>query len=256
MKLILKLAIATSLALASHALADHGEANLQLLVQIRNPEVVSRDPDGNISVDNRASRLVETVVEEADIDYRIQLYPWARIMQELSAQSNVIAFPIARTPDREADMHWIGMIRPMEINLYGLRERIPQLPRTFEDAREIEVGVIRGDFVDQFLADQGFTQLVRLTNLDNALTLLDRNRFSLFPFESRGVEEMLRQNNLPADHLVPVINLPDASTEIFFAVSKQTDTHIKELLEAAYRRVVEDGRYEQIMGIRHDSRFQ
>ena len=242
--------------LATSAHADHGEANLQLLVQIRNPEIVTRANDGSITVDNRASRLVETVVAEADIDYQVQVYPWARIMQELNARKNVIAFPIARTPEREDSMHWVGMIRAMEMNLYGLRDRASQLPQSFEEARQSDIGVIRGDFVDHYLADRGFTQLVRLNNLDNALTLLDRRRFSLFPFEARGVAEMLQQNNLPNDYLLPIISLPGASTEIFFAVSTHTDSHIKELLEAAYQRVVEDGRYEQIMGMPHNSRFQ
>ena len=84
------------IAVATSAHADHGEANLQLLVQIRNPEIVTRGNDGSITVDNRASRLVETVVAEADIDYQVQVYPWARIMQELNARKNVIAFPIAQ----------------------------------------------------------------------------------------------------------------------------------------------------------------
>lgn len=234
---------------------EGSEASLQLLVQIRDPAVVSRHPDGSISIDNRASRLMEAVLAEANISYEIQLYPWIRMLQEIKSRKNVLIYPMPRTADRGKDVYWIGTIRPATTNLYGLRERMSELPTTLSDARERSIGVIRGSGTEQYLEGQGFTQLRRFADIKNPIIMLERNRFDLFPFQPRGVQKLLQRQNLPSDYLVPMISLQDLTTEWYFAVSNQTDEHIKNALTDAYQRVVADGRYARIMGIEYSTSF-
>lgn len=245
--LIFLLAIVGGL-LATFSHADHEKVKLQVLAQIRNPDLASYDSEGKISIDNRASRLIEAVLEEAGIDYEYRLFPWARILQELSAHKNIIAYPIARTADRESEMRWLGQIRPVNIYLYGLRAKSAQLPASLEEARNTAIGVIREDVADDYLTKEGLTELVRVNDLANAITMLERGRFELFPFEAHGVDEMLRLNNLPSNYLVPVVKLDSISTDLYFSMSNHTDDHVRELLQSAYQRLAEDGTYKEIMG--------
>lgn len=204
---------------------------------------------------SESTQLIVTLLERAGYPYKFSLSPWSRIFQLLETRPNILSYPVARIPDREDNLYWVGMMRPIAISLYGLRKNRDQLPTTLDAAKDFQVGVLRDDAIDNYLVSQGFENLVRFSNLENSLDMLQRERFDLFPFDAVGAERILQQKNLSADLLVPMVPLEAISTESFFVLSLSSDPDIKRRLRETYIELVEDGTFERIMGFEHDSQY-
>ena len=61
--------------------------------------------------------LVQGILAEADIQQEILAGPWERLIQEAQDKPNVLVFPLARTPEREKEFHWV---LPLTSNVYGV----------------------------------------------------------------------------------------------------------------------------------------
>jgi len=236
----------------------HAADNLPVIeihAQVRLASMSANDETANRMGASESSELAIAVLEEAGLEYEYNLSPWTRIFQLLQSRPNVLALPVARIPTREHSMAWIGMTRPIQLSLYGLSKNEDRLPTTLEEARGFEIGVLRDDVIDQYLVSQGFDNLVRFSNLENSLDMLQRERFDLFPFDAIGIQRILKHNKLDSDLVVAMVPLEAISTESFLTLSLSTDETIKKRIRDAYNRVVEKGVFEAIMGFEHHSAF-
>lgn len=228
---------------------------IELHAQVRIANMAVNDDSEIATGPSESTQLIMAVLEEAGLDYEFNLSPWTRIYQLLESRPNVLSYPVARIPEREDTVFWIGMMRPIRLSLYGLKENSDRLPTTLEASRDFRIGVLRDDAIDNYLLSQGFEDLIRFSSLENSLDMLQRGRFDLFPFEAVGIERTLQQENLPPDLVVPMVPLEAISTESFFALSLATDDVVKRRLRAAYVEIVASGAFESIMGFEHSSRF-
>ena len=216
--------------------------------QIRNSGLPEEERHKVQLNDDRPANLVAAVLEEAGLEYKFHFSPWTRIFQLLDSQPNVLAYPVARTEEREQHIYWAGKIRKFDLALYGLTMNAHQLPTTLEQARDFRIGVLRGDVIDNYLSNLGFTNLVHFNSLENSLGMLQRGRFDLFPFDPTGVGNILSQNELPAGFLTPMVALEDISSELYIALSQQSNPKVKQQIRDAYLEIVRNGTYEEIMG--------
>ncbi len=232
---------------------DFPAPKLTVYTEIRYPADFITDQAGASVARSYATDLVEAVLDESGFDYSIEVVPWARAMQAVSTESNVLAYSMAHSEERDTRFHWIGLIRPINISLYGLRARLHELPTTLAEARDYRIGNLRGDVVDIYLSGQGFPNLVYFRDFSRSISMLNRRRIDLIPFGEHGIGQFLQQNDIDPETLVPVIRIDDVSTTLNLVASLSTDNAIKDRLRAAYLRVVESGLYRQIMGFEWDS---
>lgn len=234
--------------------ADSGPV-IELHAQVRMASLADPLDEETRIIDSESTQLITALLDHAGLEYEFNLSPWTRIIQLLESRPNVLAYPVARLPDREELYYWIGMMRPIKLSLYGLAKNQHHLPTTLDEARSFQIGVLRDDAIDRYLISQGFENLVRFSNLENSLDMLQRERFDLFPFEAVGIQRILQQNNLSPDLVVPMVPLEAISTESHFVLSLVSDEQLKARLSRAYREMVENGTYEAIMGFKSESRF-
>lgn len=221
--------------------------SLAVYTEVRNPPVLTFNEDGSAEIRNPATRLVEALLAEAGIDYRINVLPWARLQLTLQDAHNTLAYPVGRTPEREQEYEWIGLIRPLEMNLYGLRERAPELPTTLDEAASYRIASIRGDVVDTHLRKLKFPHLISISSNAPRVELLERGRVDLVPFAAHGVESFLRENNYAVDTLYPAVNLTHVTDGLYIIMSKASDPALVARLKQAYQRLIDNGTYSDIM---------
>ena len=229
--------------------AQNEPITLQVYTEVRGANEYTINPDGSLTPESPATSLIHAILARSGIDYELSIYPWARISQALDSEPNLIAYPVTRTEEREDRWLWLGMIQPLKYNLYGLRENLNSLPTTLDEARDYRVATINGDVVDLYLEGLGFDNLINIVDLSRAPFMLVRGRFDLFPQGEHRLGEFSELNALAPDALVPVIPLEAISTALYFAMSKQTHADTITVLEQAYRAVITDGTFEEIMGI-------
>lgn len=238
--------MATTLTAQSPALES--VFTIDVYTEVRNNSELTRSASGESVVDNAASRLLAALLAAADIDYTLHVYPWARIQQGLDTDANVLAYPVTRTAAREQRWHWVGEIQPLRYYLYGHSDQSYRLPLSLDAARDLRVGTIQGDVIDTYLAGQGFSQLVHMTDISRAPLMLVRDRFDLFAMGAHRIPQYAELHGIDSDSLVPVVPLTEISTALFFALSRNSDPQLLARLRSAYQTIVADGSLAQIMG--------
>ncbi len=102
--------------------------------------------------------IVEAVLREAGLAWRIQAMPWARAYKTATTQPDVLIFSISRTREREPLFTWVGPIVPIRYGLYALRSRQDIVVGSLEDAKRYLTGVVNQDVRHQYLLGQGFPE--------------------------------------------------------------------------------------------------
>lgn len=231
------------------AVAQNPLSEITIFTEVRDAAETRADDQGHVWVDNAASRLLETVLIEAGLAYEVSIVPWTRLIQNLETQVNTIGYPLVRTPERENRFLWLGLIRPIDNYLYGLRDNAEQFPSTVAELDSYSIGTIRGDVFDQYFQSLGLNNVVRFGNGTPWLQMMERGRINLMPYAEHGISDYLRRHGQPVDKLVPAIRLDSLSTGLYFVMHPDSDEILVQRLQQAYASLLADGRYYEIMGL-------
>lgn len=225
-----------------------GEADdnyLQIYTELYEPNSYIDSDTG--AVTGYVTKFVREVLTEANMNYRIDIVPWVRAIHALDSTPNVMVYSMARTPERESKYHWVGKTLPLDFYLYGQKKDLAQLPRTFDDAINSRIAVVRADVVADFLESQQFQNLIYVRTPSLYLNMLERNRIDLFPFTELEIGFFARENGVDENSLIGVTKLEEVSKDQFIVMSKSTDVSVLKKLDDAYSRVVNSGKYDEIM---------
>lgn len=139
--------------------------------------------DAGIAVD-----ILQAITAAGGPTFRFQLgLPWKRaqlLVQELSGHP-VAIIPLTRTPTREKTYRWITPLIPHAIHLHTYR-RDPPLT-SVEQAKELQLGVIRGSAILPELDRLGFTGVHEIANAETCARMLAAGRFDVL-VESEWVD--------------------------------------------------------------------
>jgi polar amino acid transport system substrate-binding protein len=106
-----------------------------------------------------AVELVEAILRRTGDTGKVQVEPYARLMRDVQQEPSTIAFIVARTPERERLMQWLGPIVVVPVHLY-MKASAPMVPRTLEDAKALgRIGVARGGVDARYFEGNGFGNL-------------------------------------------------------------------------------------------------
>jgi polar amino acid transport system substrate-binding protein len=196
--------------------------------------------DGKVS--GVSSQIVEAMLKQAGLtDYHMAIYPWARAYDRALREPNVVIYPIMRRPEREGLFNWIGQIDLITPVFYKLREHSEVQVKVLDDAQNYRVGVLRDDYREKYLQDQGFTRLVVApSNLENFNRLLN-GQVSLVAMPERDARKLCSDAGIPFTTLEQVYALNDLTNSIYVAMSKGTPDDIVERARAAFEQLKASG---------------
>lgn len=97
-----------------HALQAQESENFWILTNPEAPFVTIND---RRQMDGYLVELIKGIVNLAGIDQEILAAPWERVELEARTKSNVLAFALARTPERENAYYWIT---PLTSNVFSV----------------------------------------------------------------------------------------------------------------------------------------
>jgi polar amino acid transport system substrate-binding protein len=202
--------------------------------------------DGKVG--GAAGRVVEAVLKQAGLeDYHMGIYPWARAYDRAMREPNVIIYPILRSQDRESLFKWVGHLDWTRPILYKLRAT-PKLPiAVLQDAVAYRVGVLRDDYREKYLHDQGFTRLVvSANNVDNFNRLLN-GQVQLVPMPERDARKLCADAHIPFETLEKAYAMDDLSREIYIAFSHDTADDVVNRVRVAYEQLQRAGVVQRLL---------
>lgn len=223
-------------------------AEQQLTVYAELEEAANLDPvTGELIPIGPGHKIVVAVLARAGFEADVRVVPWTRVIRALDSQANILGISMTRTPSREDQYHWIGLIRPINVKLWALPERANEFPEALEDALDYRISAIREDVVERYLLGRGFRNLVYISENSNTLTMMRRDRVDLMPYIESGIESYLERKNEPPDVLVPIYDLEEISTGHYIVMSKNSDPELVKLLQDSYQAVVDSGEFDSII---------
>lgn len=136
---------------------SQAEQHTKLLVVTEHwPPFNYKLPDNSIG--GIATKRVIEILNRAEIDFEIQLYPWARAYHLAQSQRNVLIYSIYRNKEREKFFHWICPILPTtELFLFTLSNSRIQA-NDIDELKKYTIGIVRKEVASIYLKAKGFKE--------------------------------------------------------------------------------------------------
>jgi polar amino acid transport system substrate-binding protein len=174
----------------------------------------------------------------------IEMVPWKRIYKTALKEPNIVFFSVARTPEREEKFHWITLMMRKPWAFYAKKSSDLRI-MSLDDAKRVDaIGVHAGDIRDNWLQQQGFTNIDRVASHELNVAKLERKRVSLIFYSLQGMTHTCRELGYDFDKF-EIVLVPHSSLS-YLAMSKNgtSEETVKQWKDAA-RQMIEDGRFDQ-----------
>ena len=185
-----------------------------------------------------ALSLVEAVLTKAELDYTVEVLPWARAYAIATAQANTLIFSMARTPEREAKFHWLGALMELSYYFYGLKTNFPQDKYVLNDFKQVRIGTIFNSATYQFLNNNGFTRLLSVTSPEQNFKKLFSSRIDVFPANVTSFEASCLRFKQDCSRIKQLAPLTLPAKKLYFALSKGTEQTVVKRISQAYQAVL------------------
>jgi polar amino acid transport system substrate-binding protein len=229
------------LVFASCSALTHAES-VHMVTEILPPWQIQQDGQ----VNGIATQVVKATAKEAQVNYDIKVYPWARAYKLALEGENVLIFSIVRTREREPLFKWVGVIGSIQEYFYRHAERNDIQLQVLEDARKYTIAVPREDVRHQFLKKHNFSVYL-VSNQTQALKMLLAGRGDLVLDDEMTLWYELRQLNLNPDSMQKVLFVPELSIDFEMAFSRETADALVQRFRRALVIVKQKGIYSRIM---------
>lgn len=193
--------------------------------------------DGEVT--GLSAEVTKEIMRRLKVDHPIQVQPWARAYHTVQSMPDVLIFTLARTPGREDQFRWVGVVFSNEYHFYR-RKGSGVETASLDEARKVtSIGVYQDDVRHQYLAAQGFTNLDLATTDEENYLKLQGGRVALMVSSPRRLPELAAKTGVPADFLEPVLLL--MKTDLCLAFSRQTTDEVFLPWARAFEELKADG---------------
>ncbi len=184
--------------------------------------------------------IVREILKRVDEPDTIQVVPWARGYKSALEEPNVALFSTARSEEREPLFKWVGPLVRWSYVFYK-RRGSPIVLNSLDDARRVgSIATYRDDAREQFLREQGFTNLDSSPKLVSCARKLLEGRVDLWLDSNLSANQVVRQLGEDPRKIEPVLGVK--TSYLYVAFSQKTDDAVvarwQQALEALYREGV------------------
>lgn len=175
---------------------------------------------------------------------QIAIIPWARSYKLLQVQPNVVLFSMARTPLRENLFHWVGPLSYSKSLIY-VKRGSGIVIKSLDDARKLpSIGVLREDSKEQFLRNEGFTNLDYSPLWSGVLKKLLSGRLSAITMTDLDLPIVAQNEGMNAADFEPAFEL--FVTKLYIGISKSTAPAVVQSWQAALDGMKQDGTFHKL----------
>ena len=201
--------------------------------------------DDNGKIVGAATDVVRALMNEANVQYSIEIMPWSRAFAKIQGQPNSLIYSIYYTDERAPLFHWLcPMFHSKGVGLFKLRSRKDLQLVSLDDAKSYLIGTIRGGFSREYLIAQGFSEqtnlLISSDEEANVRQLFSR-RVDLIIQSPESIAYRLKKMGVATDQIEPVLNSFDnQERQICLAINRESDPILIATLERAFNKIMRD----------------
>lgn len=163
--------------------------------------------------------VVQAIQRSLDDKTVIEVLPEARAIHIARTEPNVLLFSFSRTPKREDEFYWVGQLSVKAWSVYALSSNPVQI-QSMEELRKVKaIGVVRGDIREEWLTEQGFSNLHPSVNHQQNMHRLRSGRLDLIAYESQGIQHLLLEEGLQTSDVKSVYKLKTSAVYLLMSKS-------------------------------------
>ncbi|MCJ8321197.1 MAG: transporter substrate-binding domain-containing protein [Colwellia sp.] len=192
------------------------------------------------------AEITNALLKELSLTTKIDFMPWPRAFDLASKRANTLILSIIRTPERENDFHWIGIVSELSRVFISLEAKPENLITTDSDIENKVIGVTRNSNSYHELVSKGFKDnLYIVTKPETAFKLLISGKVDLVYHDPNAIKKYIE---LHKNKTVKVIYSPVVSANrraSYLALSINSD----ELLVKSFKEAM--NKYQKTKEYRH-----
>ena len=192
-------------------------------------------------IEGFATDYLKDILATADIEYSLDILPWARAYNMAKTQPNVLIYGLARTPSREPHFIWLTDFVTLKFFLYALKNKKHKHLEDTAPLKDRKIAVIRDDFNHHEMLANGFTNLVVAERHSNMSLLLQKGRADYFVASDDAIDTF----GVVKEELYKAHPMDFLESSIYFALSQSTDPEIVASLRKAVEELKSDPDYTQ-----------
>lgn len=194
--------------------------------------------------------LAHALIKHLNLHATVELLPWARAYYEAEQHPNVVLLSVLKTPARENELQWLGVVHVAKASFIRLRERGDIHVSQFDDAKKYRVGTVRGYGSAGYLQRHGFEEnqnLILAKSPSELWALLYKQRIDLVLSNLVSGKYEVDSAELDASRIVSEAEVTPLNLELQMATGLQTSAELTEKLRAGLASLKASGEYLQIM---------
>jgi polar amino acid transport system substrate-binding protein len=214
--------------------------DLQMLTEEYPPVTFMKDG----KVTGFVTEMVREISARQGIREKIRLTDWEEAYNVALNQPNVMLFSAERTEKREKLFQWVGPVGKNSAILYAKKGSGIRI-NSLEEARKVSaIATTANWFTEQYLKDQGFTNLVSSPLPTDSVRMLLQSEVNLSIFTDITVADIVKSAGYSMDDLEPVFTM--STTYFYIAMSLGTPAEIVDKWQSALDGLKMDGTFEKI----------
>lgn len=217
---------------------ENKAVDIQVVTELLPPYQIT-DAEGKPT--GYAVDFVEKLLEEANVDASIEIYPWSRTYKIASKQKNVIIFSLARTHERESKFNWIGEIYKERYTFLKLKGNNSVKVKSLDEAKKYSVTVAEDSVGDHMLTKMGFSQLDKTSGFDQCIKMVVNKRTDLILASTYALRHSLTPSELTSDKLEIVYQFTSNSSGLYVAMSQGSDPNLVSQFKTAFEKLKKQG---------------
>lgn len=193
----------------------------------------------NATIIGFTPELLKEICNNMNIPFEVETLPWDEGYDLVQQLDNAVLFSTVLNADRKKLFKWAGPIASIKWMFYSNVESQIEL-KSLEDAKLVgSIGVIKDYAIEQYLVQEGFTNLVYCTDQTNGFDKLLKGEIDLFPSDRIAAEAALQALNSSIYHVNTQITI--MTDLIYFAFNKNIPDEVVSDFQNEIDNLKEDG---------------
>lgn len=197
-----------------------------------------------------AVEIIKQVLADTNLTANIQFYPWSRALRIAESAPNTMILSITRNSKREDKFYWIGLIQRHELYLWVNKNHWKNQSFTVKELQTLTIGVPRDGHQYQFLSshplfsDNPFSVV---NTKEQAISMLAMNRIDAISGDPKLLRSRMSRIGLSPDLFKPIKHFPDKDTELFIAMSKNSNPELVQGIKQKYLKFSATEQFQQLI---------
>jgi len=201
------------------------------------PPITYMGTDGKVT--GIVTDVVTEIMKRLNVNYEIKLLKWDDAYAEALNNPNVVLFSTERTSQREDLFNWVGPVGNNKTYFYANKDSDLQI-NSLDNAKQVaRIATCSSWFTEQYLKDQGFTNLESFSDPKDDVKKLVNKEVDLSVFTDMTIGNLVKDAGYVNSDIKPLYQLLE--TQFYIAISKGTKADIIAKWQNTFDELKEDG---------------